>query len=217
MRALAASSLFVLCWGCQCAKDWLPYDIVRRGEEAKEAVEDASPVDKPMPKATHPTGPAVDVADPCEDRSLAEQPVLNHCSTAEITCGEIIHGDTKGGESQYSNAFYREKYCTPLPDNYTGAERVYHVLIPPNNLAEIELYSPCEDLDVFAMVWSETDRCPTIEHNVSECEAGIRRGGDRIKLYTDYNPKNYLIVVDGKQGVEAPFALEVRCADNGPH
>ena len=216
MRALALSGAFVCLWGCQCAKDWIPYDLVRRGEEAKEAVEDANPIDKPIPPSTHSEQGLHDQKNPCEDRSLSVQPVVNQCTTGEIQCGEIVHGDTQGGLSQYSNNFYRQKYCVPLPDNYSGPERVYHMYIPADNLVEVELYSPCADLDLFAMVWSEEDRCPTVDHNVSECEAGIRRGGDRIKLFTDHNPKNFLVVVDGKLGVEAPFALEVRCTPNGP-
>lgn len=206
----------MLLWGCQCARDWVPYELVRRGEEAKEAVEEASPVEKPMPPSTNPEVGVEDVEDPCDDRSLATQPVLNQCTTGELKCGEVVHGDTQGGLSQYSNTYYREKYCVPLPDNYSGSERLYHILIPANHISEIELYSPCQDLDLFAMVWSEPDRCPTLEHNVSECEAGISRGGDKIRLFTDYNPKNFLIVVDGKQGVEAPFAIEARCTPNLP-
>ncbi len=37
---------------------------------------------------------------------------------------------TAGGTSDYGDVFYRDKYCTPFAEGYTGPERVYLIELP---------------------------------------------------------------------------------------
>lgn len=162
----------------------------------------------PVPAAA----PAPRPDDPrCKDRSRANQALVSDCVTATIRCGETIQGDTEGGRSRWGGPFYREKFCLPMPDAYAGPERVYRLELPANQLAEVRLESPCADLDLFAVSWPEKGRCPDSDHLVAECDASARADDDRVRLYTDHNPRGFLIAVDGKGGDTAPFSLAVTC------
>ncbi|MCB9766268.1 MAG: hypothetical protein H6739_41215 [Alphaproteobacteria bacterium] len=147
----------------------------------------------------------------CDDDALSEVPVSANCVSGTLSCGGSVEGHLKGGENHWDDDFYRGKYCTPLPQKYDGPERVYRFDVPAEHLVQVELISPCEDLDLFAMVWSDTSRCPREEHLVSECEADVTSGGGKVTIYTDRNPKTYLVGVDGKHGATGPFKLVARC------
>ena len=147
----------------------------------------------------------------CDDTSHVADKLANTCVTKELSCGQTVEGHTKGGVDHWSNAFYRGKACTPLPQDYDGPERVYRLVLPARQLADITLATPCADLDLFGMVWSETTRCPGEEHNVTVCDADVDTDGGHLRLFTDHHPQTYLVVVDGKRAAEAPFRLKVEC------
>ena len=82
--------------------------------------------------------------------------------------------------------------------------------MPEWTLATITLESPCDDLGLAAMRWSEVDRCPEgSAHNIGECEGVNAGGGGDFTLYADDSEIGYLVSVDGEAG--APFALSVTC------
>lgn len=146
----------------------------------------------------------------CEDRSRAAEPLADGCVTAELACGQIVEGHTEGGQSLWSDAFYRAHYCLPLPERYTGPERLYRLRVPADTRVKARLESPCADLDLFALIWSD-DTCPTVDHLATECEADDHAGGGEVQVVTDRNPKTLLIGVDGKAGATGPFRLQVLC------
>ena len=73
------------------------------------------------------------------------------------------------------------------------------------------------DLDLAAVAWAYDGRCPTPEHRVAECEGSVRRGGDEVHVETLNNARGYLVAVDGKAGVTAPFRLRVDCGSLKEH
>lgn len=147
----------------------------------------------------------------CDDTSHTQDKLANTCVTKELSCGQTIEGHTKGGVDHWSNLFYRGQRCTPLPQDYDGPERIYRLTLPARQLADITLATPCADLDLFALVWSETGRCPTEEHNVTVCDSDVDSEGGHLRLFTDHHPQTYLIAIDGKRAAEAPFRLKVEC------
>lgn len=164
-----------------------------------------------VPAPTPAEGASTMVPPSCDDTSKASAPLSSDCVTTTLSCGEQLQGHTQGGAEGWGDSFYRGHHCTPMPEGYSGPERVYRFAAPANQLIELELVSPCADLDLFAVSWPETSRCPTDAHMVSSCDASVRKGNDRVKLFTDRNPRTYLVTVDGKGAATAPFTLRASC------
>ena len=136
------------------------------------------------------------------------------CLTKTVSCGDEIDGNTVGGRAHFEDEFYVAKFCLPQHNGYHGNERVYSLELPPNTGANIFLDSDCVDLDLFAFRWRYDGKCPTVSHTVSECEADGDDGDGVVHIETVNNPGHYMIVVDGKAGVEAPFRLTVECGQS---
>lgn len=134
------------------------------------------------------------------------------CITRELSCGVQVKGTTAGGEANFGDEIYKGAYCMPFPNGYGGPERIYALEVPPNTTADIWLDSDCEDLDLFAMRWKYEGKCPTPSHRISECEVDAGgKGEGHVRVVTTTRPSHFLVVVDGKSGVTAPFALSVDC------
>lgn len=133
------------------------------------------------------------------------------CRTKVISCGDTVHGNTQGGRANFEDEFYVAKYCLPGKHGYHGKERVYTLELPPNTGANIFMDTDCGDLDLFAFRWQYDGKCPTSSHAIAECEADGDDGDGVVHIETVNNPGSYFVVVDGKAGVEAPFALTVEC------
>jgi hypothetical protein len=136
------------------------------------------------------------------------------CVTKSIACGDSIQGNTTGGRAKFEDEFYVAKYCVPSHNGYHGNERVYTLDLPPNTGANIFLDTDCADLDLFAFRWPYDGKCPTASHTISECEADDDEGDGIVHVETVKNPGAYMIVVEGKAGVEAPFHLTVECGQS---
>ncbi len=133
------------------------------------------------------------------------------CVTAELSCGDKIVGHVEGGgENRYEGRFYQAKFCEARTDKYRGEERVYRFRMPEHQIANIELDSPCEDLDLFVMQWSQGS-CPTMGASVGTCDASTKRGGGKIEMESITRERELLLVIEGKGGVTAPFGLEITC------
>ncbi len=152
----------------------------------------------------------------CSDRTGADIVPANDCISGELRCGETLKGHTEGGGSRYEGLFYQKKFCEAQVDPYEGEERIYRFSMTRQQLATIELTSDCEDLDLFVVQWSK-DTCPELGHMVNACEASTGRKGGTIELEAITNPRNFLVIVEGKGGVDAPFELSAKCRSrSGP-
>jgi len=135
------------------------------------------------------------------------------CSQGTLTCGGSIEGNTSGGRSHFGDDFYQKKFCSPERHDYDEApEAVYTLEVPGDIQADVYLTSDCEDLDIVAMSWADTDRCPTINHAFAECEMDTHKGGGKVRLTTVNKPQTYLLAVDGKKGATANFRITVKCS-----
>lgn len=189
-------------------------DLPKRVDDVKRRVV-SSPSDEEVDEGSS-TSILPDILPPkmdqaCDDDAHTQDPVSANCFTETIGCEAKIEGHTQGGVNNWEAPFYRGHYCTPMPGDYSGPERVYRFEMPANTLAQVVLISPCEDLDLFAIPWSDTDRCPTAEHLISECEGDVKKGGGKVQLYTDHHAKTFLIGVDGKAAVTGAFRIETSC------
>lgn len=134
------------------------------------------------------------------------------CVSATLRCGETLKGNTAGGRNNLEDDFYNGKYCLPFTHGYAGPERIYVLEVPPQTSANLWLDSDCADLDLFAMRWTYDGTCPTTSHPISECEADDGTRGGMVHVETVDRPATYLVVVDGKDGVTAPFHVTAECA-----
>lgn len=136
------------------------------------------------------------------------------CVTDTLVCGDRIEGHSANGQSNWSNDFYRDKFCTPIHHDWVGPERVYRFHMDPMLVATVNLESPCEDLDLFAASWPH-EGCPDLEYRVTACEADVHEGDGSFRLVTQTNPQTWLIAVDGKNGETGAFALSIQCQARG--
>lgn len=152
------------------------------------------------------TAPAVD----CDTTTPGPSP--QGCLSGRLHCGDRIASTTIGGESNLGRAFYAGAFCFPAVDGHEGPERAFLLQAPPKKDITITLESDCVDLDIAAVAWSYEGTCPTENHPIPECEASNARGGGVLRLNT-FQSRDYLILVDGKDGAEGPFRLKVDCTE----
>ena len=131
-----------------------------------------------------------------------------------LACGETLSGNNEFGTANFDDDFYQGKFCTPQRSRYVESpEAIYMLEVPADIKAVVTLTSECEDLDLVALSWNETERCPTIKHNISECEMDTHTGGGSVTLTTVTRAQKYLVIVDGKKGLTGNFELAVECSE----
>lgn len=138
------------------------------------------------------------------------------CVTADVKCGDVIIGHTKGGVQRFDSRFYEKKFCTPRTTNHDGGdERVYRLEMPEGEWrAFVWMDSPCADLDLFALKWTGED-CPTMSHNLPQCEEGTllsMQDRERVEL-VHQGEATWFLIVEGQGEAEGPFALHVQCRE----
>ncbi len=147
----------------------------------------------------------------CDSKAGANLKPRDGCVTASISCDETVRGHSRGaGDSHFDARFYQAKYCAVTSDTYDNGERIYRFKMPSHSQATVALESPCEDLDLFVLQWTQPG-CPTRGASVGTCDASTRDGSGRVELESIKNPREFLLVVEGKNGVHAPFDLTVSC------
>ena len=149
--------------------------------------------------------------DPCLDPYPTPAP--SGCAMATIACGDTIKGNNESGAFNFDDDFYQSKYCTPQRSSYVDSpEAIYTLTVPTDIKAVVTLTSECEELDIAALSWNEPDRCPTIRHNISECEMDTHDGGGSVTMTTVTRAQDYLIIVEGQKGSTGNFELTVECS-----
>ena len=142
--------------------------------------------------------------------------MIDECVTKELRCDmDPMMSTTKGAISQYDGEMYIEWQCFPFGDGpYDGPDRVYAFTHPGGGSAQINLHTPCGELDLFAIQWTDWadgDQCPTAEHaHRLRCDDKSEEGDDTITLFEN-SEMDYLIIVDGPEAVEENFTLEAIC------
>jgi len=166
------------------------------------------------------TGPAAPdeavTADMCDDVTEGGPVAGPDCITADVKCGDVVVGHTIGGTDRFNSRFYDSKQCTPMTTDHDGGdERVYRLKMPAGEwTANIWLDTPCADLDLAGMMVTADDTCPTIKGNVPRCDMWPARRGKREKIeLVSQKPTTWLLVVEGKDEDEGPFALHIVCEE----
>ncbi len=146
---------------------------------------------------------------PC-DKQVDNSPPIS-CISGRLTCGQIIEGTTEGGDSEWGDIFYAEKFCIPALDGHQGPERVYVFEAPAQASVAVKLVSECADLDILGLRYQYTGVCPDRGSAIPQCEGDNHRGGGKIMIETFDRPETWLIAVDGKGGATGTFRLKVEC------
>lgn len=147
----------------------------------------------------------------CDEPPAPEDIGGPDCVTDELRCDETHYATTEGGENNFTGDEYSSFWACAVvgTESYTGGERVYEFQHPGTGDVTIGLSSPCGDLDLFAIFW-EGDTCPSPDGAVSECEGSHDQGDDSFVIWNN-EPRRYLVVVEGENGEELPFALTAVC------
>ncbi len=148
---------------------------------------------------------------------------LAECVQDTLSCGDSdVRGSTRGGQEWYDFDDYLSWYCHTGSggSDYSGPEAAY--LLSETGPAEISItmYSPCGDLDVYAVRWDwfESDGdCPTSDNSISTCEyvdTSKTSDGETAVLdlsILDEDEEDYLIIIEGNDGDEEIFDITVDC------
>jgi hypothetical protein len=137
------------------------------------------------------------------------------CAIQTLTCGDQVEGNTSAGRFNWGDDFYQKAFCTPQRHDYDDSpESIYMLKIPGDVQADVRLESPCADLDLVAVGWSDAQVCPTIAHTIRivECEMGTASGSDTVRMTTVNKGQSFLIGVDGKNGATGNYRLTVKCS-----
>jgi len=153
---------------------------------------------------------------PCEiDPEIS---IVDECVTAVLRCNRTKFSSTKSATSTLSGVDYRAWGCVVPEVSYGGAERVFSFAHPGGgDTVNVKLDSPCENLDLIAIPWSEwvdSEVCPSSSRVPSTCTEAHDAGGDVLAL-TASVATEYLIVVDGQPALEANFNIEAICPGGG--
>ncbi|MCB9777290.1 MAG: hypothetical protein H6742_01835 [Alphaproteobacteria bacterium] len=222
MRRLPPVLLTVGLFGLACGGENVPTpwsETHGRQEVGPEGVA-AARNDGAAPTATD-ASPAPGAREPAaqqsDGRMACDPPIATPSPTngvvGSLTCGGSVEGWTGAGEMTWGDDFYQRAFCTPRRSDYDGSpEVVYELLLEADVQADIKLTSPCTDLDLVAVAWQVG--IPGLEHTgrIAECEMDAKTGDGKIRLTTVSKPQRYLVAVDGKEGNEGNFRLDVQCS-----
>ena len=135
--------------------------------------------------------------------------------TAEVKCGDVVLGHTRGGVERFNTKFYEKNFCTPGTTQHDGGdERVYRLQLKAQERARITLDTPCANLDVAAIQSASGATALPTEALGQRCEMVAMKGTTRevLDLYTDVDD-TWFLVVEGQKDEEGAFALHVQCGN----
>lgn len=188
-------------------------------EDAEEAGDEAKPHVAILPGAI--TGPAPAPGEGITASQCAQMqdggPLAQGSDflTAEVKCGDVILGHTRGGVQKFNTKFYEKNFCTPGTTQHDGGdERIYRLPLKAQERARITLDTPCANLDVAAIQSSSgATQLPT-EALGQRCEMVAKKGTTRevLDLYTDVDD-TWFLVVEGQGDEEGAFALHIQCGN----
>jgi hypothetical protein len=140
-------------------------------------------------------------------------PVIDGCMTAEIHCGDVVIGNTRGGAEKLNTRFYEKYFCTPGTTQHDGGdERIYKLVVTEPQMRVLAyLDTPCADLDIAAFREGSGATCPNPDAEIPRCEMKVKKEAREFVDIRDNDPTTYWIVVEGKGEEEGAFSLSVQC------
>lgn len=141
----------------------------------------------------------------CDESIVPGDIVGPDCLSGTLACGETVTNTTEGGEPSLHGGDYQSWYCMTSEDtDWTGNERMYEFLHPGTGSITVSLSSPCGDLQLIAMAWSDEESCPYPGVAVLECEADSAS----LEIWNNSQTR-YVLIIDGES--DQPFSLGVTC------
>jgi hypothetical protein len=149
-------------------------------------------------------------SDLCDDPPPAVDPD-GACIVDELTCGGRVTSTTLGGTTRVDGSNYASFWACAVvgTSNYRGPEAMIEFQHPGDGWAYIALDSPCTDLDLFTVRWSD-NTCVQDGLSILECDADISAGGGTVSIWNN-EPSRYVVIVEGADGQEAPFRVSATC------
>ena len=146
----------------------------------------------------------------CDESILPGDIVGPDCLSGALACGQSLAATTEGGESSLHGGDYQSWYCmTALDSEWTGNERMYEFDHPGTGTVRFALSSPCGDLSLVVLAWSDRESCPYPGVSVAECESD-----DGVVEIWNNSPTRYVVIVDGLE--DQSFSLSASCPSSDP-
>ncbi len=141
----------------------------------------------------------------CDEDIAPEDVTGPDCLSGTMSCDESITATTEGGMSSFNGENYQDWYCTlSSASEFTGPERVYEFTHPGDGEVTFSLSSPCGDLSLIALAWSDGETCPYEGVSILECDVD----SSTLTIWNNNNTR-YLLIVDGDEA--QPFTLSSSC------
>ncbi len=139
-----------------------------------------------------------------------ELPEPNPCDyMKELSCGDWIWGDTRGGANHYGTDDYS---CYNGSYDFSGNDAVYKLDIPAHTKATITLRGLSIDQDLFVL-----DKCSYGGTCLAKSTNSGRRH-DQVALQTGSNAKTVYVIIDGSESHQnGRFELGVECESPKPN
>ena len=182
-----------------------------------KAPEDAPPAVVPgvqAGKITKPGEPPIAILKEACGGMTDGGPVIDGCMTAEVHCGDVIVGHTRGGVQKLDTKFYEKFMCTPATTQHDGGdERIYKLVVDKPQMRVLAyLDSPCANLDIAAFREGTGSTCPDVTGAIPRCEMQVKKEARKFVDIRDNDPTSYWIVVEGQgEADEGAFSLSIQC------
>ena len=153
-------------------------------------------------------GQSCTIGDACNTAGLCTSVAVPCCPVVTgLTCGGVIEGTTAGGLGPGAVSDWS---CLPTP--YPAAERAHHFRAPCDGEVIFQLQGqPGHLLFLIRGPPSNVDD-PATQCLTGQCDTYTSSGLTQW-MFLD---QEYMLVVDGLDGIEGPYSLEVICNCPGP-
>lgn len=133
------------------------------------------------------------------------------CYTAELDCGDSVTHTTTGGETNLSEGYSTGAWACigsdPLTADYSAPERRYTFSAPEGTEPVVTLESDC---NLTMKVLRRSTGCPTDASQVT-CWDAVGDFDESIQTHTFFPGLDYEIIVEGVDGGEGAFTLDIVC------
>lgn len=137
----------------------------------------------------------------------------DECLTEQLFCGDVIQGTTVGGSDVFGYPEYEDMGCISISSDWSGSERVYRFRLPAYTEGSLRVHTKCGE---FRMRLLNEDSCDAPRLTTTSCTVATQEVENNVFgtfIPSSNQAKTFFVIVDGAEGYEGNYALEVVCEE----